>query len=530
MDYDVFISCKSEDYKKAERIYEFLKKNDIHTFLASRELRNLGDSEYRRAITNALKSAYHILVFASKAEYVSSTWVFYEWDMFINAKLKGFKHGQVITILDNVKVDDISMDLWKYESFTYNDFQEKLLDYVQTPASLQRKKEAEAKEQEKRRLLQMKEEEEKRKREAEVQKERTIQQIKDSSDDYKRLSVQQGIIRKELIEKNALIGHTDKDCPVCHKTLDLDAAWCPRCGYILPALYSLNGIFNGPIDDALLKEHFSFYRTIWQGFTSLSKEKEAIQAFREELESISKEKDVKMLSLQQERDSLMSENQAFIEQNQHLINDLSKVRSDYGTLLQSKNTLEQRLKELLQDNHKLEQRNPSVKASTFFKKVPNVYLTGDMTYMVYLHNCGPAKLQVIKAIKELLDVGLGEAKTISDKAPIALAEFQDYNYASRMKEELTDAGAVVEIKSGKGGQIVQPSSGSKYQIVLIDAGQAKLAVIKRFKELFNLELREAKELVDKAPVIIHPSASESEMKPIIMGMLELNAKFAINPL
>lgn len=61
-----FISCKSEDYKFAEEIYEYLKNNDIHTFLASRELRNFGDSEYRKAISKAMKSTYHLIVFASK--------------------------------------------------------------------------------------------------------------------------------------------------------------------------------------------------------------------------------------------------------------------------------------------------------------------------------------------------------------------------------------------------------------------------------------------------------------------------------
>ena len=133
MEYDVFISCKSEDYKYAEEIYEFLTSNGINTFLASKELREVGDSEYRRAISNAMKSTYHMIVFASKAEYIDSSWVYYEWDMFLNAKLKGFKQGQIITILKDVKIESINMDLWKYESFTFENYKEKLLDYVVTP-------------------------------------------------------------------------------------------------------------------------------------------------------------------------------------------------------------------------------------------------------------------------------------------------------------------------------------------------------------------------------------------------------------
>lgn len=136
MEYDVFISCKSEDYIYAEEIYDFLTKNDINTFLASRELRKLGDSEYRRAISQALKSAYHMIVFASKAEYINYPWVFYEWDLFINAKLTGVKDGQLVTILKDVKVKEINLDLCKYESFTFEGYKDKILSYVKTPRYL----------------------------------------------------------------------------------------------------------------------------------------------------------------------------------------------------------------------------------------------------------------------------------------------------------------------------------------------------------------------------------------------------------
>lgn len=152
MEYDVFISCKSEDYKFAEEIYDFLTSNGVNTFLASKELRNLGDSEYRRAISSAMKSAYHMIVFASKAEYIESPWVYYEWDMYVNAMLKGFKKGQILTILKDIVVEEINMDLWKYESFSYTDYKEKLLSYVETPSYIERREEAKRKRLEKERL------------------------------------------------------------------------------------------------------------------------------------------------------------------------------------------------------------------------------------------------------------------------------------------------------------------------------------------------------------------------------------------
>jgi len=140
MEYDIFISCKSEDYKYAEDIYNFLTSKGFNTFLAPKELRIHGDAEFRKTISLAMKSAYHMIIFASDAEYVDSTWVYYEWDMFLNAKLKGFKEGQIMTILKDVNVEDINMDLWKYESFTYENYKDKLLDYVVTPRYSKRQK------------------------------------------------------------------------------------------------------------------------------------------------------------------------------------------------------------------------------------------------------------------------------------------------------------------------------------------------------------------------------------------------------
>lgn len=144
--YDVFISCKSEDYGYAEEVYNFLNSNGIRTFLASKELRKMGDAEYRNAIMHALESAYHLIVFASNPEYIESKWVFYEWDTFVNAKLSGRKDGQIMTILKGVSNKELRLDLLKYESFTFENYKERLLSYVETPESRRIKEEQRHKE------------------------------------------------------------------------------------------------------------------------------------------------------------------------------------------------------------------------------------------------------------------------------------------------------------------------------------------------------------------------------------------------
>ncbi len=140
MQYDVFISCKSEDYKYAEEIYEFLEANGIHTFLASKELRKIGRSLYREAIDDAIDSSYHLIVFSSKSDYVSSDWVKYEWDFFLTLQLSEKRPGQMITILKDVNIKELPKTFLRCQSFFYSSFREDLLRYVETPAFLQRKK------------------------------------------------------------------------------------------------------------------------------------------------------------------------------------------------------------------------------------------------------------------------------------------------------------------------------------------------------------------------------------------------------
>ena len=65
---------------------------------------------------------------------------------------------------------------------------------------------------------------------------------------------------------------------------------------------------------------------------------------------------------------------------------------------------------------------------------------------VVLKNVGPTKLQVVKAVKETLGLGLVEAKDLVDNAPCAVKEGVDVATAKAIKAALEAAGAEVEIK------------------------------------------------------------------------------------
>ncbi|HBB71462.1 MAG TPA: 50S ribosomal protein L7/L12 [Ruminococcus sp.] len=65
---------------------------------------------------------------------------------------------------------------------------------------------------------------------------------------------------------------------------------------------------------------------------------------------------------------------------------------------------------------------------------------------VILASFGDAKMGVIKAVKDILGLGLKEAKEVVESAPKALKEGVSEAEANELKEKLEAAGATVEIK------------------------------------------------------------------------------------
>jgi len=68
------------------------------------------------------------------------------------------------------------------------------------------------------------------------------------------------------------------------------------------------------------------------------------------------------------------------------------------------------------------------------------------SFTVELKSAGEQKIQVIKAVKEILGLGLKEAKDLVDGAPAVLKEGAKKEEAEEMKKKFEEAGAVVELK------------------------------------------------------------------------------------
>ena len=68
------------------------------------------------------------------------------------------------------------------------------------------------------------------------------------------------------------------------------------------------------------------------------------------------------------------------------------------------------------------------------------------TFDVILTAAGANKINVIKVVRELTGLGLKEAKDLVDGAPKPVKEGISKDDSEKMKKQLTDAGASVELK------------------------------------------------------------------------------------
>ena len=68
------------------------------------------------------------------------------------------------------------------------------------------------------------------------------------------------------------------------------------------------------------------------------------------------------------------------------------------------------------------------------------------TFDVVLKSAGQQKIQVIKVVRAITGLGLKESKDLVDGAPKAVKTGVSKEDAEKLKKELTDAGAEIEIK------------------------------------------------------------------------------------
>ena len=131
--YDVFLSFKSEDMAIARTIYEFLTRNGKVVFFSKETLPQLGESEYKDAIFEAIDHSKHMIVVGSDPDYLKTPWVKREWDAFDNELLEERKNDNLLLVLTDSAATDkgkLPTQLRKYEIVKMSEFRERLLSYL----------------------------------------------------------------------------------------------------------------------------------------------------------------------------------------------------------------------------------------------------------------------------------------------------------------------------------------------------------------------------------------------------------------
>ena len=101
-----------------------------------------------------------------------------------------------------------------------------------------------------------------------------------------------------------------------------------------------------------------------------------------------------------------------------------------------------------------------------------------------------------------------------------------------MKSELEGLGAVVELQSVGGEELHEETSSCTTDVILKAPGVNKLQVIKRIKYLTGYGLKEAKDMVDRAPCTVKEGLTKAEaegMKSELEGLgaeVELHGRVA----
>ncbi len=123
---------------------------------------------------------------------------------------------------------------------------------------------------------------------------------------------------------------------------------------------------------------------------------------------------------------------------------------------------------------------------------------------------------------------MADVKKLAEE-PVNLTVKDVQELAKILKEEygIEPAAAAVAVAApaaGAAGEAAGAAEQTEFDVILTSAGQAKLQVIKAVKESAGLGLKEAKELVDKAPVAVKEKVSKAEAEALKAALEEAGAE------
>jgi large subunit ribosomal protein L7/L12 len=93
-----------------------------------------------------------------------------------------------------------------------------------------------------------------------------------------------------------------------------------------------------------------------------------------------------------------------------------------------------------------------------------------------------------------------------------------------IEEKFGVSAAAMSAPAAGGGAAAAVEEKTEFNVVLIEAGAAKVSVIKAVREITGLGLKEAKDLVDGAPKNVKEGISKADAEAAMKKLVEAGAK------
>lgn len=113
---------------------------------------------------------------------------------------------------------------------------------------------------------------------------------------------------------------------------------------------------------------------------------------------------------------------------------------------------------------------------------------------------------------------------IADIKELKLLEVAELVKAMEEEFGVSAAAAVVSVAGGAADAGAAAAEKTEFDVVLADAGAAKLKVVKAVREITGLGLKEAKDIVDGAPKTVKEAVAKEEAEKMKAQLEEAGAK------
>jgi large subunit ribosomal protein L7/L12 len=122
---------------------------------------------------------------------------------------------------------------------------------------------------------------------------------------------------------------------------------------------------------------------------------------------------------------------------------------------------------------------------------------------------------------------MADVKAIADQlVNLTVKEVQELATILKDEHGIEPAAAAVVVSGGAGGGEAAAAKTS-FDVILVDAGAAKLGVVKVVKDLTGLGLKESKDLVDGAPKPVKEGVTKEEAEALKKSLEEAGAKVEV---